>query len=83
MVTETLKETLCRFENGRFKEVILSLKVKEECRQCDFFNLSIKDPRKQYRCRVAGSCIAATLHPDVIKYFNHNLGYVTFKLKGK
>lgn len=44
--------------------VIDALGVKEECAKCYHFSPLIDDPGKGYRCKVTGSCPAATLHPS-------------------
>ena len=56
---------LCCIDNGRFKSLIESLSVDNTCLNCKSFNEK-KD--SQYRCRVMGSCIGATLSKDLLSY---------------
>jgi len=71
-----LRIALCEIDNGRFEDIIHTLKLSDECAMCDFFNLSIKDLRQGYRCRCSPSCIAATLHPEIVSYLNWKLGWI-------
>ena len=67
---------LCDLDNGRFKKVIHTLvDIRGGCVNCSHFNLSLSFEHGG-RCRIAGKCIAATLHPDVIRYFNIKLGWI-------
>ncbi len=63
-----LKLALSGIDNGRFEDVIHTFSITDACAKCDFFNLAIKDGRQAYRCRCSPSCIAATLHPDIVSY---------------
>ncbi len=72
-----LKKSLYAIDNGRFKDIINVLDVSDECATCDFFNLTIKNERHQHRCKCMSSCIAATLHPDVISYLNWKLEWIS------
>lgn len=71
-----LRIALCELEHGRFKDIVHALKVNDFCGQCDFFNLSINDPGRQYRCHVTGCCPAATLHSTVVARMNYVLGWI-------
>lgn len=71
-----LRILLCEIDDRRFEDIVHVLGITDKCGMCDFFNLSIKDKTKQYRCRSAPKCIAATLHPDVIVYLNTKMGWV-------
>lgn len=68
---------LCEIDYPRFVKIIEALQIDDTCIKCDFFNLSIKDQRQQYRCKCSPSCIADTLHPRLISYFNWKLGLIT------
>ena len=70
---------LHKVDSGRFSAIIHVLKINDECAECDFFNLAIKDKRKQFRCRCWPSCISATLNDDLISYLNWKLGWITKK----
>jgi hypothetical protein len=67
---------LVEIDNRRFEDVLHALRVTDACSACDHFNPTIRDPMKGYRCRVAGSCIAATLHPEVQSYMWLKLGWI-------
>lgn len=71
-----LQTALIDIEDGRFKNIINALEIKEVCGECDHFNLSIQDPREGYRCKCTPSCIAATLNTSVISYLNYKLGWI-------
>lgn len=76
MKTVDLHAALCEIDNGRFKKIIHALKPGDSCSSCHSFNLSVKDIWKQYRCRCMPSCVAATLHPDLISYLNWKMGWI-------
>lgn len=76
MNATNLRIALCDIDSGRWDDIIHALRIVDECAQCDHFNLSISDPRQGYRCKCAPYCIAATLNPALIKYFNINLGWI-------
>lgn len=65
---------LRNFSNRTYATLFDVVKIKETCISCAFFNLSLP-PTQQYRCRVYPDCIAAVLHPDIIKTFNKVLGW--------
>lgn len=46
-------------------KVLDALDIKDHCSHCYHFSPLIDDPGKGYRCKVSGSCPAATLHPDI------------------
>lgn len=70
--TPDFKIALLEIDNGRFEDMIHALNVVKECEQCGFFN-----PAKSeiYRCYCIGSCIAATLHPNLQSYLRWKLGW--------
>ena len=74
-----LRIALCEIDGGRFKDIIHTFIISDECAKCDYFNLSINDPNQRYRCRCSPSCIAATLHPDLVSYLNWKLGWVNYE----
>jgi flavoprotein len=73
----TLKNDLYNIDNGRFKSTVDALMVVDSCYKCNCFNLSIKDVAEQYRCKCMGSCICATLHPNLISYINRKLELIS------
>lgn len=75
-LAEDLKLELCEIDGGRFEDVVHALSVKPICAECNFFNPTINDPMKGYRCHVGGSCIAATLHPHVQSYMWKKIGWI-------
>jgi hypothetical protein len=72
----SLISRLCEIDDGRFEQIVHALRIGEECGQCGYFNLSIKDQRMRFRCHVAGACIAATLNTAVINYINKEFGWI-------
>ena len=68
MKCQTIKEKLLAVDNFRFYKILESLDFDEKCCSCYYFNPDIKDSKYGYRCKVSGSCIAATLNADLIKY---------------
>lgn len=76
MNTLDLRLALCDIDHGRFEDVIQVLKFSDSCSSCDFFNLAIKDITQGYRCKTMPTCIAATLHPNLISYLNWKLGWI-------
>ncbi len=65
----TLKDKLISVDNGRFKDLIESLDVKNICLKCITFNQTlVYDPDIEYRCAVPGKCIGATLRSELISY---------------
>jgi hypothetical protein len=42
------------------------LSIKEQCKNCGYFNKSITDPNLRFRCNVTGYCIEATLNENVV-----------------
>jgi len=74
---DTLMDTLCKIDKGRFKDLITAINVSETCQKCNSFNLAIKDKWKSYKCCCAGSCPAATLHPHLVSYLNWKLGWIS------
>ena len=71
-----LKQSLCEIDNGRFLKVINTFSISDACSKCDYFNLTIQNKRQAYRCRCSPSCIAATLHPEIVSYLNWKLGWI-------
>jgi len=71
-----LKLFLCELESGRFKDIIHTLSVRDICSECDYFNPTIKDISKGYRCHCIPRCIAATLHPELQEYLWVKLGWI-------
>ncbi len=67
------KEQLRKVCNYRFADLVDAIHVVPECFKCDHFNPHIKDPGQGYRCKVHGTCIAATLHPEVQAIMWHEL----------
>ena len=76
---DTLFDKLCEIDKGRFRGLINGINVSETCQKCNSFNLAIKDKWKSYRCAVAGTCPAATLHPHLVSYLNWKLGWISGK----
>lgn len=74
-----IKIKLCEIDGGRFKDIIQALDITDVCGRCNYFNLSINDRTKGYRCHCTGSCIAATLHTKLISYLNWKMGWITEK----
>jgi hypothetical protein len=72
----TLADKIKQIDGDRFVKIIDAMNVKDICAQCDYFNLSIRNPKMQYRCYVACSCIAATLSEVLIIYINKKLGWI-------
>lgn len=52
-------------KSPRLAKVVDAVEVKDVCAECYFFNPLEDRPEKGYRCKVMGSCPAATLHPNV------------------
>ena len=79
--TNQLFIDLCEIDPGRFDDVIHALDgICKHCKKCAYFNLSLPNiGLNLYRCRVAGSCPAATLHPELVSYFNWKLGWISEK----
>lgn len=79
--TTQLRIDLCEIDPGRFDNIIHALDgLCGTCKKCAYFNKSLpNDGSNLYRCRVIGSCPAATLHPDVVSYFNWKLGWIPEK----
>jgi hypothetical protein len=75
-MSDGLKLDLCAIDNGRFEDVIHTLDVKPICGECDYFNSTIQDPDKRYRCHTTPACIAATLHPRLQSYLQMKLGWI-------
>lgn len=71
---ESLKQRLSEMEHGRFRDLIETLRVDGCCERCSSFNPHATDA---YKCKVSGSCIAATLHPDLQSYMWWKLGWIT------
>jgi hypothetical protein len=60
---------LYAIDNGRFKPVLEACSgLNDYCEECDYFNPHINDPMRGKRCRCAGSCPDATLHPELKEY---------------
>lgn len=76
---ERFKETLCEIDNRRFERIILAMNICDVCEKCNYFNPTINDPMKAYRCFVFTGCIAATLHPRVQSYLWLKLGWISEK----
>ncbi len=74
---EQLKIAIIDIDKGRFKKVINTFNLGNVCAKCDYFNYSINDKRKRYRCYCIPSCLSATLNPRVISYINCKLGWIT------
>ena len=68
MDKENIVEKLLNVDNGRFKKILEELKLNDMCCECYHFNPNIQDPGQGYRCRISGSCVAATLNSDLIKH---------------
>jgi hypothetical protein len=73
------KEKLIAIDEGRFSNLIKGLNVMDECYNCFYLNPKITDPRLGYRCKCAGSCIAATLSEQVLSYLFWKLGEISEK----
>ena len=73
---KNLAQTLSNFEDGRWKNIIEAIGVKDCCGECNYFNLSINDPSKGYRCYCSPFCIAATLNKEIIELMNEKLGWI-------
>ena len=71
-----LRINLCEIDNGRFADIIHALKINDACDKCDYFNPTIQDHNKRFRCHCLGSCIAATLHPNLQSYLWWKLGWI-------
>lgn len=74
--TKNFKIRLLEIEDGRFSGIINALNVHDYCAECAYFNPTINDTSKGYRCKCVPSCIAATLHPDLQSYLWHKLGWI-------
>ena len=73
----TLKEQLLAIDEGRFTRIVNALDgIQDECAKCSHFRPELP-PGQGYRCRVLGSCPAATLHPDAQSYWRWKLGWQT------
>ena len=54
---------------GRFKPVLEACAGLDwVCETCNWFNPSVQDNMKGYRCHVMGSCPDATLNPKLKEY---------------
>lgn len=71
------KQRLKEIDKGRFAKLIDAISVTDECQQCFYLNPKISDSGLGYRCRSAGSCIAATLSNEVKSYLFWKLGEIT------
>lgn len=71
-----LKDRLRSMEEGRWASLVDAIEVKEACGECYFFNPNVRDPDKQYRCKVMGSCVAVSVHPLIQHRMYKALGWV-------
>jgi hypothetical protein len=74
---KTLRRKIEEIDQGKFKELVRSIHIPDACGNCNYFNLSISDPAKRYRCKVMLTCIAATLSWNLVAYINWKLGFIT------
>ena len=58
-------EKLTVIDNGRFKNLLSTFKITEECFKCGYFDKSMTN---HYRCCVPPICIGGTLSEDVKDY---------------
>lgn len=71
---KSLKEKLIAIDNGRFKNIIESLRVNDICFNCHHFNyIQYPNIEDGYRCKCEPFCIAATLHPELQDYLLRKL----------
>lgn len=69
-----LIEEIKQIDGGRFVGIIDAIDVKEICGNCYYFNKSV-DRGSAYKCRVLGSCPAATLSYELQSYIATKLGW--------
>ena len=73
MVVNDLRRCLSEMESGRFRLLVEALDgLCQDCLVCSHFNPSATD---SFRCKVTGSCPVATIHPKLITYWQHELGW--------
>jgi hypothetical protein len=56
--------------------ILAVLDIKPACERCWYFNPNA-GVNQAYKCCVAGSCVAATLHPDAQANLWKDLGWIT------
>jgi hypothetical protein len=71
------KQRLKEIDNGRFTKLIDAISVTDECQHCFYLTPKVTNSAMGYRCRCAGSCIAATLSNEVKSYLFWKLGEIT------
>lgn len=69
-----LYKKLIEIDNGRFKTIIETFRIKSICFKCCCFNQKVKNG---YKCACTPSCIGATLHPSVVSYLLWRLNLIT------
>lgn len=66
---DSLRAKLLSVDNGRFKDVLVAIKVKKVCWECAYFIPPAIDPTAGfYRCKCMPLCIATTLSPELLSY---------------
>lgn len=68
---------LLEIDGGRFSSLIGSLGVSDVCYTCYYLNPKVIDPGQGYLCKCVGSCMAATLSPELKSYLFWKLGEIT------
>lgn len=65
----TFKQSLIEIDDGRFKEIIMALNIKDVCQTCSYFT---KQDGEHYLCHILGKCIDS-LNPEFLEYLKSKL----------
>lgn len=73
-----LVSKICDLDSeGQLEDIIHCLTFHDSCATCHLFNLSSLPDISPLECNVIGRCIGVTLHPNIVRYLNHKLGWLT------
>jgi len=70
--TRKIFTAMLAVDGWRYEHLLESIDFKDECLSCRSFDRSLP-VGQSYRCAVGGSCIAATIHPNVLNHLRRSV----------